>query len=130
MSLSGPDVHQQLMNAYAETQARLEDERAAAMQLQFSREELSNDRGDALVNLAEFYLPELSRDAIETTWLEIRPTVSNILLGKEDHRRRLQETIDQVTADLEKDERQLLEINARLDESIERRVRPGQQGFR
>ncbi len=119
MPISGPIVHQQLMNAYAETQSRLEAERANTSQVQITREKLNNDRSDALVSLAEHYLPELTRDAIEATWGAVQPTISEVLLRKEDHRRRLQEDLDQLSQRRQQQDQQLLEINRLLDEATQ-----------
>ena len=53
MAIPGPDVHQQLMDAYAETQSRLEADRATITDVRVQRDELSDNRADALVRLAD-----------------------------------------------------------------------------
>ena len=117
MAIPGPVVHQQLMDAYAETQSRLEADRATITDARVQRDELSDDRADALVSLAEHYLPELTRDAIQQTWGEIQPAVNSTLLQKEDHRRRLQEQLDQLSASLRHHQQQLGDIGRQLDEA-------------
>lgn len=117
MAIPGPDVHQQLMDAYAETQSRLEADRATITDVRVQRDELSDNRADALVSLAEHYLPELTREAIQETWGEIQPAVNSTLLQKEDHRRRLQEQLDQLAASLQHHQQQLGENGRQLDEA-------------
>ena len=99
MPISGPVVHRQLMTAYTDAQARLESARGEISRAKQQRDDLEDQRGDALVRLAEHYLPELTRDAIRETWIEVQPKVSQILLHKEDHRRRLADSLSQMTAD-------------------------------
>jgi len=82
MPIAGSVVHQQLMDAYAEAQAQLDAEREQVDHFDDTRDDLNEDRGNALVSLAEHYLPELTREAIESTWSELRPRVTNLLLQK------------------------------------------------
>ncbi|MFK8113595.1 MAG: hypothetical protein AB8B91_15445 [Rubripirellula sp.] len=119
MPISGPVVHQQLMDAYADTQARLESARGSITQAKDDRERLDDDRSEALVTLAEHYLPELTRESILQTWTEVRPTVSKILLRKEDHQRRIQESLDDLTTQRGVLDSQLIELNQRLDQAME-----------
>ena len=89
MPISGPVVHRQLMDAYSELQSRLESTRAQVEQTSEQRDQLDDERSEALVSLAEHYLPELTRDAIQKTWSEIRDAVAQVLLRKEEHVHRL-----------------------------------------
>ncbi|NNE00614.1 MAG: hypothetical protein HKN47_25140 [Pirellulaceae bacterium] len=115
MSISGPDVHRMLMTGYTDAQQRLESARATIGQTKEQRDELDDNRGEALVDLAEHYLPELTRDAIRSTWDEIRATVSQILLRKEEHRQKLRESLDRLNLNREHEESQLVDITQRLD---------------
>ena len=117
MSISGPDVHQQLMDAYQQTQEKLEAERARILSAKEIREQLDNDRGDALRSLAEHYLPKLTEDAIDETWDEVRDAVSDVLNRKEDGSRRLREDLERLRVKRALADDQLVEINHKLDEA-------------
>ncbi len=120
MAIPGPVVHQQLMDAYAETQSRLEADRAAITDVRTQHDELDDARADTLVSLAEHYLPELTREAIQETWGEIQPAVNSTLLQKEDHRRRLQQQLGELSTSLEHHQQQLAESGRQLDEASAR----------
>ncbi|MCG8652349.1 MAG: hypothetical protein MI861_21085 [Pirellulales bacterium] len=120
MPIPGPVVHQQLMDAYAETQSRLEAERAKILEAQQVREELNRERSEAIISLAEHYLPQLTREAIEETWREVKPDFADIFLRKEDHCRRMQRRLDELSADRRQQEAVLLETNRQLDDASSR----------
>ena len=119
MPISGPVVHRQLMTGYTEAQSRLEKARSTVSEVKEKRDDLDDDRGEALVDLAEHYLPELTRDAIRTTWVEIRSTVSQILLRKDGHRNQLRETLDRYNLGREHEDSKLLKFTEELDEALE-----------
>ena len=119
MPISGPVVHQQLMTGYTEAQAMLEKARATMGDTKEQRDALDDDRGEALVDLAEHYLPELTRDAIRNTWVEIRSTVAQILLRKDEHRARLREALDRLNLSRDHEDNKLIDINQRLDGALE-----------
>lgn len=127
MPISGPVVHQQLMSAYSEAHQRLENARGQITHGQKVREDLEDSRSDAMVQLAEYYLPELTRDAIQNTWREIRATLSEILARKEQHSARLHEDVDGLFARRETQERELIQINERLDAARESQDKVVQQ---
>ena len=56
MPISGPVVHQQLMDAYSRVQADLETQRGNIATSSTERDQLFDQRGDALVELAKHYL--------------------------------------------------------------------------
>ena len=118
MPISGPVVHQQLMDAYAHLQTQLEQSRAnpASQQL---REQLEGDRSDAVVRLAEHYLPELTPEAVRQTWDEIRPTVARVMLRKEQHTTELHAKLDQLNGSRVAKEQELVEADRQLDASLE-----------
>lgn len=119
MPISGPVVHQQLMDAYANLQSDLESARSQIRQAGHQRDELSDDRSEALLRLAEHYLPELTRDAVAQTWSEVRSTLSRILLRREDHVRRVQEKLDALTSQRQQQDQRLVEFNRELDLALE-----------
>lgn len=115
MPISGPVLHRHLMDAYSWAQSQLDSER---QQLQFSqsnRASLDANRGNVLVELAEHYLPELSREAIQSTWAEIRSDIMDVLRRKEAHEARLGSEIQQIESRRQSAEQELLDLNAKLD---------------
>ena len=89
MSIPGPTVHQQLLDAYSNVQAYLESERDSILDAKDRRQGLDQDRTAALDSLAEHYLPELTQQAIAGTWSEVRDGMMQILRRKQEHVRRL-----------------------------------------
>ena len=57
MPISGPVVHQQLMDTYNHSQQQYEAERAGLADAKAHRDKLDTGRDEALVELAQFYLP-------------------------------------------------------------------------
>ena len=119
MPISGPVVHRQLIDAYANAQTRLEQERQRISSSKGERDNLEDHRGDALVELAEHYLPELSLEAIRETWIEVRSSVADVLMRKEDHRRRVRESLASANVRREQLEAELMTLNVELDAAIE-----------
>ena len=117
MTNTGPTVHRQLMGAYANAQEQLEALRRRMQGVAQQCAELADQRGEALVSLAEHYLPELTREAIQGTWGELRGRFSEILSRKETHEQRLGQSLEQLTTQRTSAELQLLETNRQLDQS-------------
>ena len=117
MTNTGPTVHRQLMGAYANAQEQLEALRRRMQGVAQQRAELADQRGEALVSLAEHYLPKLTREAVQSTWGELRDRFSEILIRKEAHEQRLGQSLEQLTAQRTAAELQLLETNRQLDQS-------------
>lgn len=119
MSIPGSAVHQQLMDLYAEFQAELEAERTVIGQARNQHHNLQEERSAALVDLAEHYLPELSREAIANTWNEIQPDVESLILRKEDHQRRLQSELAELSSKHDRQQQRLMENRSQLDQATE-----------
>lgn len=119
MPISGPVVHQQLMDAYATTQSQLETQRSQIGQSSNHSAQLDDQRGDALVKLAEHYLPELTPTAIRETWVEVQPGISQVLRRKEAECDRLRAGIDDLTHKRQVQDAALVEINRQRDEARE-----------
>jgi len=119
MPVSGPVIHHQLMQAYQEAQHELETARGHVAAAGVELGELTEDRGEAMVNLAQHYLPELTHDAIRKTWAEVQQSVYSVLLKKENHSQRLTTQLDELCSKREKTELRLKSISTSLDEAIE-----------
>ena len=83
MAIPGPTVHQQLMDAYTRLTEQLEADRKNMQDVRDEHQQLDAQRDVALRSLAEHYLPELTADAIASTWKEVQDAISVILLQKE-----------------------------------------------
>lgn len=117
MAISGPDMHRLLMDGYKDIQNRIEQLRNETLAIDSQRGDLAEDRSGALVNLAEHYLPELTRDAIENSWIEVRDRLNQILMRKEDQRRRLTEALTELNQRRSDQEQRLVQLNTSLDEA-------------
>ena len=119
MPVSGPIVHQQLMHAYQEAQHELETARGHVAAAGVELGELAEDRGEAMVSLAQHYLPELTQDAIRKTWSEVQTAVWDVLKRKEQHSQRLAGTLEQLSANRGAAETDLKSISSSLDAATE-----------
>lgn len=117
MTISGPAMHQQLMDGYKDIQMRMEKMRTNVSSFDAKRGDLSEDRSDALVDLAEHYLPELTREAVQGSWIEVRSAMSGILMRKDDHQRRIQKQLSEINDRRYLQDDRLFEINATLDQA-------------
>jgi len=119
MPVSGPVVHQQLMQAYQEAQHELETARGHVAAAGAELSELTEHRGESLVNLAQHYLPELTDEAIRKTWAEAQETVYGVLQRQEQHSLRLASQIDNLSNSRTNAEGRFRTISASLDAANE-----------
>jgi hypothetical protein len=117
MSIPGPTVHQQLLDAYANVQSYLESERSSILSAKDQRDELNVDRGEALDSLAEHYLPELTEQAIAQTWSEVRDGMTQILHRQREHVRRVELELAEANEKRLRLDRQLMKLNENLDQA-------------
>lgn len=120
MSIPGSHVHQQLISGYEQTAAKLEQLRGQLGQIEVQRDQLEDDREDTLAKLAEHYLPDLTPESIQKTWAEIRPTMREVLLRKQNRVRELEEDLQDQNRIRSHFEEELKQINGRLDEAEQR----------
>ncbi|TWU58831.1 hypothetical protein Poly51_16110 [Rubripirellula tenax] len=119
MPISGPVVHQQLMDAYSQTQALLESVRARITEATQQRDQLDDTRSESLVKLAEFYLPDLTPESIRATWVEVQPAMSQVFRRKQQQCDHLHTELTKLDARRQTEDATLLTINHDLDELIE-----------
>jgi hypothetical protein len=120
MPISGPVVHQQLMDAYNQVQADLKIQRDRLTSEASGRDELFDQRGKALVKLAEHYLPELTPEAIRRTWTEVQPSFHELLRRKEADAHSVAQQLQSLIAEKEQQENALLTVDAELDAASEK----------
>ncbi|TWU01921.1 hypothetical protein [Neorhodopirellula pilleata] len=117
MPIPGPHVHQQLISAYHQTAAKLERIRGELGQIEVQREKLEDDREHTLTKLATYYLPDLTPESIQETWAEIRPTMREILLRKQNRVREYEADLQDQNRIRSHLEDELVRLNTRLDEA-------------
>ncbi|MEM9366295.1 MAG: hypothetical protein AAGD07_09870 [Planctomycetota bacterium] len=117
MPLSGPQVLQQLHSAYNGAATRLEQQRAALTEAMDDVTGLEQKREESLSELARFYLPSLSSDAIAKTLVEVRPAMRDVLLRKQHRERELSERLQTQREHLQAIDSRLKALNERLDEA-------------
>lgn len=117
MPISGPVVHQQLLQAYQEAQHELETARGEIAAAGAELGELTEGRGDTLLDLARHYLPELTPAAVEKTWTDARHWIQEILLRKQAHVAKLDGELNTIASRRSHAESELASITAKLDEA-------------
>ena len=117
MPISGPVVHQQLIQAYQEAQHELETARGEIAAAGAELGELTEGRGDTLLNLARHYLPELTPSAVEKTWADARHWIHEILLRKQDNVAKLDAELAITASRRTQAESELAVVTAKLDEA-------------
>lgn len=124
---NGPTVHQQLMRSYQAVQADLEAVRGHIAAKGAETDELGTDRKDTLVSLAQYYLPELTDEAIGQTWQEVRSDIRRVLLRKQEHHHRVELQFGDVTEQQREHEALLERADKRWDEAQQRQQTLSQQ---
>ena len=127
MTIIGTNMHRQLLDGYKEAQSALDQARIGLSVIEARRGELDDARSSALLDLAAHYLPDLSRESIESSWIEVRGKVSRILLRRDEQRDRLEQSLRDATDKLRLLEDRLFEINASLDEAHGKQERLAQE---
>jgi len=118
MSIPGPAVYQQLMDAHQRLSEQLENERLGMKGVDEQHQQLDVERDEALRSLAEHYLPELTADAIDSTWREVQQEFSEILLQKEDDNRLLSDKLIQLQGNRDATEQRLEKEGGALDAAV------------
>jgi hypothetical protein len=108
------------MDAYQDLLTQLESMRGEILQTKDQRDELGDERGEALVSLAEHYLPTLTPEAIRQTWSEVRDSISQVLHRKQEHARRIQLVRDGLAARRQQQDGQLVALSTQLDQAVAR----------
>ena len=119
MPISGPAVHQQLINALGQYQQQYQSDRAELTGAKETRDAADARRSDALIDLAKFYLPELTPEAIDQTWSEVRERIAEILHRQRDDVDSLSRKLDLEVGQRQSLDDELMRLNEQLDEAIE-----------
>ena len=113
---------------YLQLQSALDDARGTVLHVKQSLDlldgqmnELVARKGAALLELARYYLPEISRSAIESTFVEIRSSLLEVLGRKERTQAELTARMNRFVQTCAKLERQLAEVTDQLNEQVRKR---------
>ncbi|MEL6104938.1 MAG: hypothetical protein AAFU85_02825 [Planctomycetota bacterium] len=117
MTIIGTNMHRQLLDGYKQAQHALDQARIGINVIEARRGELDEDRSRALLDLAKHYLPDLSNESIEKSWIEVRGRVSRILLRRDEEREQLEDSCGGAGDKLHLLEDRLFEVNESLDET-------------
>jgi hypothetical protein len=120
MPISGPVVHQQLMDMYNRLQQQYEADRSILVTAKSRRDELDSGRSETLLALAEHYLPELTADSLRETWVEVRPRIAEILRRQEAEVARFTTRLDEANREHHSLDDKLVHLNRDLDEAMDR----------
>ncbi len=119
MPISGPVVHQQLMEAYASLQSKMEQARGQMSRVGEDHSDLDEDRSESLVQLAEHYLPELTPETVRETWRDFRPSIAQVLARKQGHTERVSDKLREKILLRRQLDGALVDRNQQLDEAID-----------
>ncbi len=113
---------------YRQLQSMLDDARGTVLRvkqglalLEGQMNELVARKGAALLELARHYLPEISRSAIETTFVEIRSSLLEVLGRKERTQAELASRANRFVETCATLEQQLAGVTDQLNEQVRRR---------
>lgn len=127
MPIPGSEVHRQLMAAQADLHAKLTASREELADDQRHRDHLRDDRSDALLELAQHYLPDLTAESIRASWAEVRASLQQILLRKEDAQRRTHEAAQELQSQRSSLEQELVAAGQRCDQALARQEQLSKQ---
>lgn len=94
MLIPGTSLHRQLITAYNDAAANLDSIRGNFGEIESRRDELEANRDKSLSDLARHYLPSLTAESISQTWADVRPSIREVLLRKQNEARKLNEDLE------------------------------------
>lgn len=123
MPIEGMELIQLLEREQRDARVALSHRQAEAANLDGRATELLNQRGEALLELARHYLPEVSRPAIERTFEGIRGDLLGILSRKEKRQRELRSEHGAQTDEANKFDAELADVTKQLGAKTTERER-------
>ena len=122
-SPEGPAVFERLKAAREQARLALDDCQGEAARLDAQLRDLLARRGEALLGLARHYLPEMSREAIASTFEGIRADLLAILARREAKRDELKARLDQLDEEIRRRNAEVDDVTRRLNEKVAVRER-------
>jgi hypothetical protein len=119
--IAGSDVLRVLEDALAHARGRSNELQNSLSQLDQVTQEAVARRGQALLDLARHYLPEMSAQAVERSFHEVRRDLEDLLLRQQRRQRDLQTQLDAALDQRQQMETQLEQITAELNALVTRR---------
>ena len=118
MSLEGTDAFQELQAALERAKGVLADCQGETDRLDGQMHDLLARRGEALLELARHYLPEISRPVIESTFEGIRGDLFAILARREARRKELQARLAEGNEEIRRRDAGIDDVTDRLNEKV------------
>ena len=119
--VQGAAVFRQFEQAAAEIRRQAAELTTGLKALKATTEELVQQRGDALADLAKHYLPEVTRESIRTTFAGVRDELTQVLREKQHRQKDLLTEWDSLLDRRQQRESDLNSITEKLDQLVEKR---------
>jgi chromosome segregation ATPase len=124
---SGYSVGNALQQALQGIQASAQECFTAITQLDQDTGELVERRSEALIELAEHYLPAIDEQSVANSFREVRSQLMDVLTRKQRHVRELKKTLDDDHAETRQLEQDLEQVTDKLNNHVTRREELEQQ---
>jgi hypothetical protein len=124
---SGYSVGNALQQALQGIQASAQECFTAITQLDQDTGELVERRSEALIELAEHYLPAIDEQSVANSFREVRSQLMDVLTRKQRHVRELKKTLDADHAETQRLEQELERVTGKLNEHVSQREELEQQ---
>lgn len=119
--IPGRAVGEVLARATERLRGQLDERSAASRQLDQQVDELLSRRGEAFLDLARHYLPDISPERIQGTFVEIRDDLLEVLARKTRRQRELEQQLAAQQRDLEAREAALADVTDQLNRKVAQR---------
>lgn len=127
MPTPGPVLHQQLIQAYQQTQQRLASKQGKNAATGAELNEIAADRAAAIQQLARHYLPNLTEESLDRTGQEFRQGLAEILQRQLRHVERLDRQLEQIQQQLLDVEQRRGQVTQQLDQASAEQDRLAEQ---
>ncbi len=118
MPIEGAAVYQTLNSLLAEQTQAAERARETVGEIEREMQDLLDQRAKSLMSLAQHFLPELTKAAIEGNFQNLRGDLLAILTEKENRRRELAGTRDAIQNDIRKSQQTIDRVTKSLDAKV------------
>jgi hypothetical protein len=121
MPIAGSSVLQQLRSSLAVARSNLDQLRQHSRQIETELTRLVSERGQAINQLAQHYLPNVSAQTIEKLYGSVQIDLADILQRKTDYRRQLEQKVASLGQFVDQSETEVGKIDERLKALASRR---------
>ncbi len=118
---SGADVGRVLQRGVDAVRRQLDQHVAGVQQLDQQVNDLVARRGGALLDLARHYLPDISRDTIQRTFVEVRDDLLEVLARKQKREREVHDLVAAAERQVEHQEVELGRVTEELNAKVAER---------